>query len=225
MAHRRLSATALGMLSALALAAPTQAQEPRDDSFGAMACQLSATIQSWVGAIGTPGGIVGDLGAGALLDIDTHPVSFDGTVICTGVDIAGNSTPIGLPVDSGAEAVQYEMTGEGEIDSLFCGTGMAQIAANIRSSDGIETDVDLDLGLALVAGTGVLTIQITNTDWPDPGTIYGQSVTSGTGGGVVEALPDGFTPTARNCVTSGVDGFHVEGAFATTFSGGDDGNQ
>ena len=207
---RRGSAPITGCLMAAAFVAP--AASAQESTFGAAACVLTDGVSGHLNpVVGTPGGILGDLGndiTNLQLDTDSGSFDFSGTATCAGVDISGNPA-LGLPAE-------YDIDAGGEFDNLYCGTGTANGTANISGPG--PTSINSNFGLTFVAGAGALTLEVSNRNG-SAGTAFGQPITGGNGAGVINIAPNGATATSNNCVNSGVGSFDVHGAFSSTLTG------
>lgn len=213
---RRIPILAVGLLAAMALAAPSA---QADDTFGVSACVVGPGVagQTNVENIGSdiqPGGA----GGGAwdpidLLDVDTGGFQFSGPATCTGVDVAGATGP------SVVAPTAVTITATGSYDNIICGTGTANGTGTLV---GGGINLTAPFGLTFVAGAGKLSLNNIT------GNVGADDVNGGEGTGYIQIIPTGNNGTssvpplpAESCLTSNTTAFTVLGGFEATLSGQD----
>ena len=207
---RRIPIVAVGLLAAMALAAPAA---QADDTMGVSACVVGPGVAGQTNVES----IQGDLLSGGgwdplqLLDSDTGGFTFSGPATCTGVDVAGASGAGTLGLGPTVVApTSVTITATGTYDNLICGTGTANGNATLV---GGGINLSSQFGLTFVSGAGKLSL-VNPT-----GSVGSDTVNGGEGTGVIQIIPTGSAAGTVACGNGNVTSFTVLGGFEATLSG------
>lgn len=169
MSRKRLipAVMALGLLSAMALGAPAAQATHDDDTMGEASCVLApGSVAGTTIGVDDEDGVNG-LGydnTNGLLDTDPGHFDFEGDAICTGFDVASETTPANRPI---IPPTTFAIEAAGDYDNLVCGTGTANGDARlfgpvvpVGEITPIDVEIYTEFGIKFVAGVGQLSFVV-----------------------------------------------------------------